>query len=297
MGYLNNTTRTLDAILTKKGRELLSTGGNFEVTQFALGDDEIDYSLWDASHTQGTDYYGAVIENLPALEPFNDPSEIMKYKLVTRDEGTTAMAKLIEPDGETIQGVHAVPGATTKAGAETNTGLHGLMFVDVDSPNNWHQVNGIDAGGDTGWKLGSAARVGISHLANNNTQDVPNFGDYSVETFTVTLLDASICVLAPVPGLQGEGEGLDYGIIESPTAATENLWLPFVKSPQRLSQTITGVTREADGTLHAIGNGGMRLYAKRISSNSSPAKTSIIITGEESGAVYEYDVTVSYYTS
>ena len=52
-----------------------------------------------------------------------------------------------------------------------------------------------------------------------------------------------------------------------------------------------------DGTLHAIGNGGMRLYAKRISSNSSPAKTSIIITGEESGAVYEYDVTVSYYTS
>ena len=94
MGYLNNTTRVLDAILTKRGREILSTGGDFEVAKFALGDDEIDYGLWDTTHIKGTDYYGAVIENLPALEPFNDPSEIMKYKLVTRSEGTRAMAKI-----------------------------------------------------------------------------------------------------------------------------------------------------------------------------------------------------------
>ena len=94
MGYLNNSTRILDAILTKKGREILSSGGDFEVTKFALGDDEVDYALWDTTHTQGTDYYGAVIDNLPALEPFNDPSEIMKYKLVTRQEGTSAMVKL-----------------------------------------------------------------------------------------------------------------------------------------------------------------------------------------------------------
>ena len=57
MGYLNNTTRVLDAILTKKGREILSSGGSgglgsFEVTKFALGDDEIDYGLWDTTHTQ-----------------------------------------------------------------------------------------------------------------------------------------------------------------------------------------------------------------------------------------------------
>jgi hypothetical protein len=101
MGYLNNTTRTLDAILTKKGRELLSTGGNFTVSKFALGDDEIDYDLWDTTHTRGTDYYGAVIENLPALEPFNDPSEIMKYKLVSRSDGTRAMAKLVETNNTT----------------------------------------------------------------------------------------------------------------------------------------------------------------------------------------------------
>jgi len=102
MGYLNNTTRVLDAILTKKGREILSSGGSgglgsFEVTKFALGDDEIDYGLWDTTHTQGSTYYGAVLDNLPALEPFNDPSEIMKYKLVTRSENYEIVAQPANP--------------------------------------------------------------------------------------------------------------------------------------------------------------------------------------------------------
>ena len=41
MGYLDNTSVTIDAILTIKGRELLARGGNaFNITQFAVGDDE-----------------------------------------------------------------------------------------------------------------------------------------------------------------------------------------------------------------------------------------------------------------
>ena len=107
MGYLNNTTRVLDAILTKKGREILSSGGDFEVSKFALGDDEIDYALWDTTHTSGTDFYGAAIDNLPALEPFNDPSEIMKYKLVTRQDGTRAMVKLLD-GGQTANNLAAL---------------------------------------------------------------------------------------------------------------------------------------------------------------------------------------------
>ena len=44
MGYLDNTSITVDAILTKRGRELLSRNdGSFKITQFALSDDEIDY--------------------------------------------------------------------------------------------------------------------------------------------------------------------------------------------------------------------------------------------------------------
>jgi hypothetical protein len=48
MGYLNNTAVTVDAILTAKGRELLARGdGSFRITQFALSDDEIDYTLYN----------------------------------------------------------------------------------------------------------------------------------------------------------------------------------------------------------------------------------------------------------
>jgi hypothetical protein len=51
MGYLNNQVITVDAILTKKGRQLLAQGGSaFNITQFALSDDEIDYSLYNPSH-------------------------------------------------------------------------------------------------------------------------------------------------------------------------------------------------------------------------------------------------------
>ena len=84
MAFLDNSGDILlDAVLTDTGRFRMARG-DFKITKFALGDDEIDYSLWDTTHTNGTDYYGAVIDNLPALEPFNDPSEIMKYKLVSR---------------------------------------------------------------------------------------------------------------------------------------------------------------------------------------------------------------------
>ena len=66
MGFLNNTTVTVDAILTKKGRELLAQGTNaFNITKFALADDEVDYRLYDTSHPNGTDFYGAVIEAMP----------------------------------------------------------------------------------------------------------------------------------------------------------------------------------------------------------------------------------------
>ncbi len=60
MGYLNNSVITVDAILTKKGRELLAQGrGNFNITQFALSDDEVDYDLWNP-------VYGIPIESVLA---------------------------------------------------------------------------------------------------------------------------------------------------------------------------------------------------------------------------------------
>jgi hypothetical protein len=98
MGYLNNSTITVDAILTKKGRELLARGKDeFKITQFALADDEIDYDLWNPAHPLGSDYYGVIIENLPLVEASADESNIMRYKLVTLPKKTARIPVISVP--------------------------------------------------------------------------------------------------------------------------------------------------------------------------------------------------------
>lgn len=95
MGYLDNTSITVDAILTKKGRELLAKGrSQFKITQFALADDEVDYDLWNPAHPLGSDYYGVVIESMPITEAVPDETQSMKYKLITLPKGTTAIPYL-----------------------------------------------------------------------------------------------------------------------------------------------------------------------------------------------------------
>ena len=90
MGFLDNSTITVDAILTKRGREILSQGGNFKISKFALSDEEIDYSLYDTTHPNGTDSYGAVIENISLLEASPNKTEFKSF-LVNK---TLAGAKL-----------------------------------------------------------------------------------------------------------------------------------------------------------------------------------------------------------
>jgi hypothetical protein len=92
MGYLNNTIVTVDAILTDTGRQLLAQqNGQFQITQFALADDEIDYTLYNPNNPSGSAYYGQAIENMPLLEAFPQSTQVMKYKLVTLPRGTAKM--------------------------------------------------------------------------------------------------------------------------------------------------------------------------------------------------------------
>jgi hypothetical protein len=95
MGYLNNTVVTVDAILTDVGRQLLAQqNGQFKITQFALADDEIDYTLYNPNHPSGSAYYGEAIERLPLLEAFVDDTQDLKYQLVTLPRGTSKLPVL-----------------------------------------------------------------------------------------------------------------------------------------------------------------------------------------------------------
>lgn len=90
MGYLDNTSLTVDAILTKRGRQLLSQGA-LNITKFAVSDDEVDYRLYDPAHGNGTNFYGEAIEKLPLLEAFADESQMMRHKLISLPRGTTRL--------------------------------------------------------------------------------------------------------------------------------------------------------------------------------------------------------------
>ena len=130
MGFLNNTSITVDAILTKKGRELLARGQNeFNITKFALSDDEIDYNLWDVTHPNGSNYYGAVIENMPLLESFVDENQVMRFKLITLPKNTAKMPILEVPAPNltfTGPGITQVVSPNTRNGADTDDGY---MFI------------------------------------------------------------------------------------------------------------------------------------------------------------------------
>lgn len=89
MGYLDNTTITVDAILTKKGRQKLASGQALNITKFALGDDEIDYGLYETAHPNGSAYYDSAIRAIPIMEASPDETQVLRYKLVTLPKGTT----------------------------------------------------------------------------------------------------------------------------------------------------------------------------------------------------------------
>ena len=99
MGYLSNTEWTVDAILTKKGREKLAAGGGLNITQFALADDEIDYNLYEPAHPLGSAYYDAAIKNIPVIEASPDETQVMKYKLVTlpKDSKSIPVVSISQP--------------------------------------------------------------------------------------------------------------------------------------------------------------------------------------------------------
>ena len=95
MGYLSNTSVIVDAILTDKGRQLLAQNdGSFQITQFSLSDDEVNYTLYNPNHPSGSAFYGEAIENMPIIQAFPESQEIMKYKLITLPRGTAKLPTL-----------------------------------------------------------------------------------------------------------------------------------------------------------------------------------------------------------
>ena len=105
MAFLDRSSLIVDAVLTDKGREKLSSN-SFEVTKFALGDDDVDYTLYDETNTNGPNYYGFAIESMPIMEAFTRSTNALKYQLVTRPVDTNKIPSISNtiPDTFTLVG-------------------------------------------------------------------------------------------------------------------------------------------------------------------------------------------------
>jgi len=83
MAFLDNSGDIiLDAVLTDLGRKRMAAG-NFNIAKFALGDEEVNYELWNSEDARGSAFYDLEIMQTPILEAFTSDQSLMKSRLVT----------------------------------------------------------------------------------------------------------------------------------------------------------------------------------------------------------------------
>tara|TARA_R100000664_G_C2755278_1_gene142970 strand:- start:2315 stop:3310 length:996 start_codon:yes stop_codon:yes gene_type:complete len=82
MAFLDNSGDIiLDAVLTDQGRRRMAQG-TFNITKFALGDDEIDYSLYNKNHPSGSAFYDLEILQTPIFEAYTQINAGITYGLL-----------------------------------------------------------------------------------------------------------------------------------------------------------------------------------------------------------------------
>ena len=186
MGFLDNSGDIiLDAVLTDHGRKVLAKGtGDFEITKFSLGDEEIDYSLYDTTNVNGSAYYDLEILQTPILEAFTDNAISMKSKLVTFDSLELLYLPVIK-----INQISASP---------SNTKMHssGSFIIAVDSTT---ENDGTNANGTNGIGYDSAGNP-VSGIL---------FGSTTSQGGSI-LVDQGLDTAAKAPS-----ETLDPGLYES----------------------------------------------------------------------------------
>ena len=143
MGYLDNTSVTVDAVLTKKGREILSRTGNLDIASFTCSDTGVDYTLWNPDHPSGSAFYGEAIEGLPMLEASVHAEFSLNNRLVSFSQNTIALPAMdvsgLDSGGNTLTFEDGDTGgkqiiATIKNFASNSGDSSGLYFV-IEDPN------------------------------------------------------------------------------------------------------------------------------------------------------------------
>ena len=234
MGFLDNSSITVDAVLTKRGREILKDGGNLNISSFTVSDNGVDYSLYNPNHPSGSAFYGEAIENLPMLEASVHAEYNSKNRLVTLSQQTVAMPALVVGGA-----LFAKPGDTTLTFNEgdENSGAVTVKITGYTSNRNMGMILIINDPAVFGVQ-GATLRKSLSGTgrgaAGIYTQDINNVQEYHFTGDTFTL----------VPLQQDEaGRQSLFTIIDEETGA------------QYQGQAINNITKNQTSILSTGGTG------------------------------------------
>jgi hypothetical protein len=297
MAFLDNSGDIiLDAVLTDTGRMRLAKGdGSFNITKFALGDDEINYALYNKNHASGSAYYDVEILQTPVLEAFTNNTSILKSKLLSISR--TNLLYLPEIKHNTTDGL-----------AANTTNSITTVLVDKDT------ADTFDSGGNAikSYSLNQETIFitfdqGIVSNAIGNGSDVDLDADLW-ETQYIVEMDNRFGYLADKSGIQAVPSFIDDDNIASYYLSTttnsnffgdsgRNMNGTVISGPRgsRLQFLIGSSTDLASSTYLFTQLGGTTVAADSITSDTDGTyhiDTTIRITGATTG--YRVDLPIRY---
>tara|TARA_R110000824_G_scaffold24280_14_gene85748 strand:+ start:1328 stop:2506 length:1179 start_codon:yes stop_codon:yes gene_type:complete len=138
MAFLDNSGDIiLDAVLTDTGRLRLAQGdGSFKISKFALGDDEINYGLYNKDHASGSAYFDLEVLQTPVLEAFTNNTSNLKTKLVSIPRTNLLYMPILKlnknnitPSEHAAAQNHRATKTFSRNGAQPLTGTSGGTFT------------------------------------------------------------------------------------------------------------------------------------------------------------------------
>jgi hypothetical protein len=153
MGFLNNATNNLllDAVLTDTGRQLLARNDrSFSIVKFALGDDEVDYTIIKKfGRTVGKE---KIEKNTPVFEALTNQNFAQKFRLLTVSNPNLVRLPTIQLDsGSSIVELGRTRTLSKKVSLSQTIQNENAIFnelqdqaFEIEMNNLFLQINGFD---------------------------------------------------------------------------------------------------------------------------------------------------------
>ncbi len=233
MAFLDNSGDIiLDAVLTDVGRKRMAQG-DFRIAKFSVGDDEIDYGLYNKDHPSGSAYYDLEILQTPILEAFTQKNANIEYGLATYSNQNLLYLPSISLNEKLADGI----------AKKTNGVIYLCDNTTVDSSSGQTTSQRLSADGNiTNVLLGTSTggNVVLIETGINSTQLTPTAQQQANLLINNGLLDNNFTVsydqrfisnvqAAPIgtsfsnANSAGEGELTIGGAMESKTAEDSNV--------------------------------------------------------------------------